>query len=429
MSLIWLLLLLAFMFLLIFLEMPVVFSLITSSLLFLIFMGTSPLPLVIGRMAPGLESFVMLAVPFFILAGHLLNSSGITTRIFNFANCLVGHFKGGLAHVNILTSLIFSGMSGSAQADAAGLGLIEIKAMTDAGYPLDFSTAITATSAIIGPIIPPSIMMVMYAVFSGASLPSLFLAGILPGVLMALTLMIVVYVMVSTKMVEVPTRPKATLKQTAVAFWKALPPLGGPILLLVGLFTGVATPTELGAIICAYAILLGLIYKELTLEKILKALANTAVTCGILMFIVVAASPYGGILAIAGFPAKLSELIVSSGASPWMIMILINILLLFLGCFLESTPVMIITIPILMPIIKSIGIDPIHFGIIMVINLLIGTLTPPFGVMIFTMLDVAKIKFQEMVKALMPFYIPLLILLIVITFVPKISMLLPSLFM
>jgi tripartite ATP-independent transporter DctM subunit len=246
---------------------------------------------------------------------------------------------------------------------------------------------------------------------------------------MALTLMIVVYVMVSTKMVEVPTRPKATLKQTAVAFWKALPPLGGPILLLVGLFTGVATPTELGAIICAYAILLGLIYKELTLEKILKALANTAVTCGILMFIVVAASPYGGILAIAGFPAKLSELIVSSGASPWMIMILINILLLFLGCFLESTPVMIITIPILMPIIKSIGIDPIHFGIIMVINLLIGTLTPPFGVMIFTMLDVAKIKFQEMVKALMPFYIPLLILLIVITFVPKISMLLPSLFM
>lgn len=429
MSLIWLLLLLAFMFLLIFLEMPVVFSLITSSLLFLIFMGTSPLPLVIGRMAPGLESFVMLAVPFFILAGHLLNSSGITTRIFNFANCLVGHFKGGLAHVNILTSLIFSGMSGSAQADAAGLGLIEIKAMSDAGYPLGFSTAITATSAIIGPIIPPSIMMVMYAVFSGASLPSLFLAGILPGVLMALTLMIVVYVMVSTKMVEVPTRPKATLKQTAVAFWKALPPLGGPILLLVGLFTGVATPTELGAIICAYAILLGLIYKELTLEKILKALANTAVTCGILMFIVVAASPYGGILAIAGFPAKLSELIVSSGASPWMIMILINILLLFLGCFLESTPVMIITIPILMPIIKSIGIDPIHFGIIMVINLLIGTLTPPFGVMIFTMLDVAKIKFQEMVKALMPFYIPLLILLIVITFVPKISMLLPSLFM
>jgi tripartite ATP-independent transporter DctM subunit len=380
-------------------------------------------------MVPGLESFVMLAVPLFILAGHLLNSSGITSRIFTFANCLVGHFKGGLGHVNILASLIFSGMSGAAQADAAGLGLIEIRTMKKAGYSLSFSAAITAASSIIGPIIPPSIIMVLYAVFSGASLPSLFLAGIVPGFLMAITLMLTVYILVSRKIVQAPTRQKSTFRETAIAFWKAIPPLAAPLVLLIGLFTGVATPTELGAIICLYAIILGIIYKELTLKNLVKSLANTAVTCGILMFIVVAAAPYGGMLAIAGFPAKLSELILSSGASPWLILISINLLLLALGCFLETTPVMIITIPILMPIITSLGVDPIHFGIIMVINLLIGTLTPPFGVLIFVMMDVAKVKYQDMVKALMPFYFPLLLFLILITFVPAISMVLPTLFM
>ena len=428
MSLIWLVALIAVLFILIFLEVPVSFALIFSSLVLLFFEGVSPLPLVIGRMVPGLESFVLLAVPLFILAGHLLNSSGITMKIFNFAECLIGHVKGGLGHVNIIASLIFSGMSGVAQADAAGLGMIEIKAMQNAGYPKSFSAAITAASAIIGPIIPPSVIMVIYAVLSGASLPHLFLAGLLPGLLMALTLMAAVYLQVHMKIVDVPPSPPASFKKTVKAFWDALPPLLAPILLLLGLLTGIATPTELGAIICLYAIILGIIYKELSFKKFFKAVSNTTLTCGILMFIVVAAAPYGGLLSVAGFPDRLADMIVSFGLNKWQILIVTNFLFLILGCFLETTPVMIITIPVLMPIITSVGISPVHFGIIMVVNLLLGTLTPPFGVLIFVMMDVAKVSFKDMIKSLMPFYLPLLLFLILITFIPSISLTIPKLF-
>ncbi len=427
MSLIWLLILLIIMFSLILLEMPVAFSLIITSLIFLLVQGVNTLPLVLGRMVTGLESFVLLAVPLFILAGHLLNSSGITKRIFHFSECLVGHVKGGLGHVNIMASLIFSGMSGVAQADAAGLGMIEIRAMKDAGYPVPFSAAITAASSIIGPIIPPSVIMVLYAVMSGASLPSLFLAGIIPGLLMSLTLMLTVWVMVHFKIVNVPPSPKASIRKTIFAFLHAVPPLAAPTLLLIGLFTGIATPTELGAMICLYAIILGIVYKELTLKQLVKALANTAITCGILMFIVVAAAPYGGMLSITGFPEKLSELILLLNCDTWVILIFINILFLILGCFLETTPVMIITIPVLKPILDGLGVSPIHFGIIMVINLLLGTLTPPFGVLLFVMMDVAKVKFSQMVRAIAPFYIPLLIFLLIITFVPALSLFLPEL--
>lgn len=397
-------------------EVPVGFAMALAAIGVIVIDQPVPITIVVQRMASGLDSFPILAIPLFILAGHLLNRAGIATRIFEFASCLVGHIRGGLAHVNVVASMIFAGMSGVAQADAAGLGVIEVKAMKEEGFPAAFAAAVSAASAVIGPIIPPSVIMVVYAVTVQVSVADLFLAGILPGILMGLFLMAMIYFLVVTGRVPAPRQPRATLPQLGRSFVRALPALMAPVLLTAGILAGVATPTELGAITVVYAIVLGFINRELSWAEVLEATIETFVTYGVLVFIIACAVPFGWIVAVTDAPTQLADFLFSLTDNRYAILALINIMLLIVGCFMETTAILLIATPTLFPLIKQLGIDPVHFGIIMIVNLLIGTLTPPFGVILFIMMDIAKCSFGTMVRAVLPFYVPLFLTLMVITY-------------
>ena len=422
---IWLLLLI--LAILVLLEMPLVFALPTSALMYLIITDSFPPMLVVQRVASGLESYVLLAIPLFIFAGNLFNAAGISTRIFDFAAACVGHIRGSLAHVNIFASVIFSGMSGVAQADAAGLGAVEVREMKKRGFSPEFSAAITAVSSIIGPIIPPSGIMIIYAVLADVSVPDLFLAGIVPGILMALFLMIFVYWLAKTDRIEAPLVPRKGLPEIGFAFWRALPALAAPVFLISGILLGFATPTQLGALTVIYAIFLGIITGELKLSYFWKSTKETIVTCGALVFIIAAATPFSAILALEGIPQQLAEVLLSISDNPLVILLLVNIALLIFGMVMDTTAILLVAVPVLVPALKTLGIDPVHFGIVMVINLLIGTLTPPFGVLIFVMTEVAKVKYRPLLRQIAPFYLPLIIFLIIVTYFPSLSLSLPAL--
>ncbi|MDG3085369.1 TRAP transporter large permease [Vibrio hannami] len=374
----------------------------------------------------GIDSYVLLAIPLFIFAGNLLNFGGLAERIFNFALALVGHIRGSLAHVNVIASVIFSGMSGVAQADAAGLGTVEVKAMTKSGFSPEFSAAITAASSIIGPIIPPSGIMIIYSVLSGTSIPELFVAGIIPGLTMALVLMVTIYYLARTGKVHCPEFERKPVKEIWSAFKDGFLPLMAPVLLITGILTGVATPTELGALTVIYSIILGVVYKELDGQGLLEAAKQTCVTCGALVFIIAAAVPFSAILALLGVPHALAEFLTGISDNPMIILLLINIALIILGCLLDTTAILLITVPILMPVVLSLGIDPVHFGLIVIINLLIGTITPPFGVLLFVMMGVAGVSYNKMFSGIKVFYIPLFLFLLILTYVPAFSLWLPS---
>ena len=407
--------------------MPIVFALPTSALMYLIITDSFPPMLVVQRVASGLESYVLLAIPLFIFAGNLFNAAGISTRIFDFAAACVGHIRGSLAHVNIFASVIFSGMSGVAQADAAGLGAVEVREMKKRGFSPEFSAAITAVSSIIGPIIPPSGIMIIYAVLADVSVPDLFLAGIVPGILMALFLMIFVYWLAKTDRIEAPLVPRKGLSEIGFAFWRALPALAAPVFLISGILLGFATPTQLGALTVIYAIFLGIITGELKLSYFWKSTKETIVTCGALVFIIAAATPFSAILALEGIPQQLAAVLLSISDNPLVILLLVNIALLIFGMVMDTTAILLVAVPVLVPALKTLGIDPIHFGIVMVINLLIGTLTPPFGVLIFVMTEVAKVKYRPLLSQIAPFYLPLIIFLIIVTYFPSLSLSLPAL--
>jgi len=407
--------------------MPIVFALPTSALVYLIITDSFPPMLVVQRVASGLESYVLLAIPLFIFAGNLFNAAGISTRIFDFAAACVGHIRGSLAHVNIFASVIFSGMSGVAQADAAGLGAVEVREMKKRGFSPEFSAAITAVSSIIGPIIPPSGIMIIYAVLADVSVPDLFLAGIVPGILMALFLMIFVYWLAKTDRIEAPLVPKKGPSEIGFAFWRALPALAAPVFLISGILLGFATPTQLGALTVVYAIFLGITTGELKLNYFWKSTKETIVTCGALVFIIAAATPFSAILALEGIPQQLAEVLLSISDNPLVILLLVNIALLIFGMVMDTTAILLVAVPVLVPALKTLGIDPVHFGIVMVINLLIGTLTPPFGVLIFVMTEVAKVKYRPLLHQIAPFYLPLIIFLIIVTYFPSLSLSLPAL--
>lgn len=428
--------LLAILFTLIFLRMPVPFAMLGAAVAFIaiqMITGSNPMFSIAGikivaqRMTPSLESFPLLAIPLFVLAGNLMNATGISDRIFTFARALVAHIHGGLAHVNILASIVFSGMSGVATADAAGLGAIEIKAMTKAGYDRGFSAAVTAASSIIGPVIPPSVIMVIYAVLSGESIAKLFLAGIIPGLFLGFILMLVIYIMSVTKIVKTPLEPRASFRQVMCSAWRALPGLMAPILLVAGLLTGVATPTELGAIVTVYAIALGVLTRELTMDGFKEAMKSTIFTIGALIFILACAAPISWIISVLNVPEQLQNGLLAISENPILLLLMINIMLLIAGLFLETTAILLIAVPTLMPLINTIGMDPTQFGVMMIFNLLIGAITPPFGVILFIMMDIAKISYGKMVKAMLPFYAPIVVMLIIITLVPAITLFLPNL--
>ncbi len=418
----------AFIFLAIFLEVPVAISFIAGSITYLILGQTYPITVVAGRLGPGLDSFPLLALPLFIFAGNLLGGAGIAKRIFSFANSSVGHIPGGLGHVNVLSSIVFAGMSGVAMADAAGLGKIEMEEMERHGYPLEFSAAITAASATIGPIIPPSGQMVIIAVLANLALDKLFLAGFIPGLMLGGFLMVTIYIMVKFGYVKVDVLPKEPLRVRLINFLKAAPALAIPVFLIIGLVTGVATPTELGALTCLFAIILGFVYKDLTLRSFLDCALESAKTTGVLGILLLVANPFTWLMGVNNVGIQLQTFMLNLTTNPVIFLLLANIVLLVAGMMMETTVVVLIAAPILFPIAASYGLDPIHFAMVLLINLLMGTLTPPFGSLLFVMMNQTKLTLAQMFRAVAPFYFPFLALLILITMVPSITTFLPRLF-
>lgn len=409
------------------LEVPVAFAMLAASVSYMLIDGLFPVTVIIQRMAPGLESFPFLAIPTFILAGNLLNQTGVANRIFAFALALVGHIRGSLAHVNVMASIIFAGMSGVAAADAAGLGAIEVRAMKKAGFSAQFSAAITAASSIIGPIIPPSVIMVLYAVMAQVSIGDMFLAGIVPGLLMGAVLMLAVWILAVTGKVDVPVRPRAKAGDIGKTFVRALPALFAPALLVGGLLLGVATPTELGALTCAYAVLLGIGYRTLTLERLLFAMRETAASCGIILFLVAVGIPFSWIIAVNNLPSILTENILAISSDPLIVLLIITGGLFVAGMVMEPTPILLIAVPMVYPLVKAVGIDPVHFGVVVVLNLVIGVTTPPIGMILFIMMDVAKVSMRQLCFAMLPFYLPLLFLLFLVILFPVLTTFLPNL--
>lgn len=410
-----------------FLGMPVGFTLILAAL---VYFATNDWSLVFfsgARLVDSIDSFALLAVPFFILTGTLMNSSGITQRIFSFAKSLVGHFTGGLGHVNIMASLMFSGMSGSALADAGGLGQLEIKSMRDEKYDDDYAGGLTAASAIIGPIIPPSIPLIIYGVVSDQSIAALFLAGVIPGLIMTIALMTVAYTFAKKR--GYPKAEKATVKERLVYFRKAFWALLTPVIIIGGIFSGFFTPTEAAVIATLYAMFLGFfVFRELTLKKLFVNVVDSMRLTGVAVLMIMGVEFFGQMIAHEQVALKIADFFLSISDSPVLLLFMINALLLFLGTFIESLALLILLVPILVPVILSAGIDPVHFGIIVILNLMIGILTPPMGMALFVVSKVGNIPVHVITRGVKPFLIPLFITLILITLFPQIVLFLPNLF-
>jgi len=419
-------LLLSFMGLLV-IGVPVALALAGSSLIYVFLEGGSPLLVVVHRMVGGVDSFPLLAIPFFIMAGSLMNSAGITERIYSFALALVGWLKGGLGHVNVVGSVIFAGMSGTAVADAGGLGNIEIKAMRDHGYDVDFAVGITGASSTIGPIIPPSLPMVIYGVMANASIGQLFAAGVIPGLLMAATMMLMVawYAHVRGFQRDAAFR-LAVLWHT---FKRAFLPLLTPVLLIGGMTTGVFTPTEAAIAATFYAMALGLfVYRTLTFRGLIKVSMETAETTAIILLIVGGASIFGYLITTTHVTDNVATIVLSITDKPWAVLLLVNIFLLIVGCFMETIAAITILVPVLLPLMDKIGVDPVHFGLIMVLNLMIGLLTPPVGMVLYILARVANISFERATRACAPFLIPLLVTLAMVTYWSDMVLWLPRVF-
>jgi tripartite ATP-independent transporter DctM subunit len=385
-------------------------------------------PMLSQRMQYGVNNFLLLAIPLFILAAKLMNTAGITTRLFNFARLLVGFLPGGLGHANTVASLIFAGMSGAAVADAAGLGQVELKAMRDEGYDDDFSVAITAASSTIGPIFPPSIPMVIFGLVAEVSVGRLFLGGVVPGLAMTAALMIMVAIYARRK--NYPRIPFPGFREILKGFSHALLPIFTPIILLGGIWSGQFTPTEAAAVAVAYALVLGVvIYREIGLKDLGPIFISTARETAAIGIIICAANFFGWLLLRTGLTIEVTAGISGLTSNPLVLLLIINIFLLIIGCFMETVVAILIITPMLMPIVAKLGIDPVHFGLVMVLNLMIGLLTPPFGVILFVMVGVSGLSFERVVRATAPFIIPLLAVLALITFFPPLVTWLPNLVM
>ncbi|MFN3854233.1 MAG: TRAP transporter large permease [Phreatobacter sp.] len=405
---------------------PVFVALGAGSLAYIKFYTMIPDFVVLHRMAGGVDSFPLLAVPFFILAGNLMNTAGITNRIFDFAVSAVGWMRGGLGHVNVVGSVIFAGMSGTAVADAGGLGNIEIKAMRDHGYKDEFAIGITAASSTIGPIIPPSLPMVVFGVVGNVSIGQLFAGGLIPGVLMAVAMMF--YVTWYARRNNIGRDQMFRLNLLLTSFIRAIPALFTPVLIIGGMSLGVFTPTEAAIAACAWALLLGvLLYRSLTWKQFYRITLDTVEMTASVLVIVGAASLFGWVLTTTRVTETIAAGVLSITDNPLLIMLLINLFLLVVGCFMETIAAISILVPIFMPIITKVGIDPVQFGVVMVLNLMIGLLTPPVGMVLFVLSRVARVSLDRTIVGVMPFLIPLFIVLILISIFPWFTTALPTL--
>ncbi len=386
------------------------------------------LTMVAQRMYASTTSFTLLAIPFFILAGNLMNTGGITERIFRFARALVGHIWGGLGQVNVIASMIFSGMSGAAVADAAGLGVIEMKAMRDNGYDYRFSAAITAASSTIGPVIPPSIPLVIYGFLTEVSVSRLFLAGVIPGVLMGLALMVAVY-LISRKR-NYPRDTRAPLKEILASGKAAALPLMTPVIIVGGILSGQFTPTEASVVACLWALVLGLVvYRSIRIRDLPALFWETLTHTIRIMFIIAAAGLFGWLLILNRIPVQVINGLTTLSANPEIVMLIIIGVLLIFGCFLEGIAVLLITIPIFQKIIVHYAIDPVQFGIIMTLASMIGLLTPPVGMCLYAVSSITNLSIGELTKEIWPYLLGIFFVLLAVAFIPAISLWLPNLIM
>jgi C4-dicarboxylate transporter DctM subunit len=387
-----------------------------------------PLEVIAQRFVTGVDSFPLLAVPFFILAGALMNTGGTTQRLVRLANVLVGRFTGGLGHVNVVSNMIMAGMSGSAAADAAGTGSVLIPAMARAGYSRPFAAALTAAASTIGPIIPPSIPFVVFGVLASVSIGRLFLGGAIPGLLMGLYLMAAVYIIARRRGYARGAKP--TGGEVWTAFRDALPALMLPAIIVWGIAGGVVTPTEASVLAVLYALFLGtVVYRELSWDSTFAIFGEAAMTTATVMFIVAASALLAWVLTREQAGPQLVRLVTSVSTDPFVILLVLNVILLVLGCFLETLSLMILLVPVLMPLIKTLGIDPVHFGVMFTLNLMIGLITPPVGMSMFITCRIAGIQVAEFAREIWPFVIALVAVLLVVTYFPSVVLFLPNLVM
>lgn len=406
---------------------PVAFALGLSSIATVFYMDLPPL-IVFQRMASGMNAFALIAIPFFIYAGELMLHGGIADRLVRLASAAVGHVRGGLGVVNVVTSMLFGGISGSAVADASALGATLIPVMRKKGYDDDYSVNVTVTSATIGLTVPPSHNMIIYSIAAGGtvSVASLFLAGFVPGIFTGICLMIAAYVIAVRR--GYPSETFPGLRYLAVVFAAALPGLMTAIIIVGGVLSGIFTATESSSIAVIYALCVTvLVYRSMTWKKFFVATTNAVRTTAIVLLVIGMASAFGWLLALNQVPAQLFDLLQGISDNPIVILIIINVILLFLGTFMDMSPLIIITTPIFLPIAQKLGMDPVQFGIVMMINLGIGLVTPPVGSVLFVGCAVAKIRIEDTLKTIWPFYLALIFALIVVTYIPAVSMTLPNL--
>ncbi len=414
-------------FVLLLINMPIAFALGIAALTTLLVDDTLPINSIVTRAFVGVDSFTLLAIPFFIIAGELMNACGITERIVAFARSLVGHIRGGLAHVSIVSSMFFSGISGSATADASALGSMMIPAMKKNGFDADYAVAVNASSSAMGPIIPPSIMMVIYGSIANVSIAQLFLGGFVPGLIVGLGLMGMAYVIARKRNYPAPTRSE--LPPVISAFRGAAWALAMPVIILGGIFSGIFTATEAGVVAVAYAALVGtFVYKTLTFKLVAKLLVDAAVTTAAAMFLIAMATSFAWLLAWAGFGAAVLGVLGGISTNPTIALLLILIFILILGLFIEGIPILIIFTPVLLPVILGLSIDPVFFGVVLVMAVVIGSVTPPVGILTYICCAIAGISISQAFRGLVPFCAVLIAILLLCAVFPAIIMTVPSIF-
>lgn len=417
-------------FVLIFLGVPVAFSIgiATIATLLSMFPADVAVSVVAQRMAAGLDSFTLLAIPFFILAGNLMSSGGIAQRLINFAQVLVGRLPGSLSHVNIMSNMMFGAISGSAVAAAAAVGGTLGPMQDKIGYPKPYSTAVNVSSCITGLLIPPSNVLIVYSLTSGGvSIAALFLAGYIPGILMGLSLMLIGGIIAKRR--GYPTSPRPTLKQALRAFFDAIPSLLMIVVVIGGILAGIFTATEASAIAVVYTFVLSvLIYREIKPAQLPKLVLESVVMTSVVLLLIGLSVSMSWAMTIANIPYTISDTLLALSDNPLVILLMINVVLLIVGVFMDMTPAVLIFTPIFLPIATDLGVDPVHFGIMMVFNLCIGLLTPPVGSALFVGCSVSGVKIQQLIRPLLPFYAVLFVVLMAVTYIPSLSMLLPRLF-
>ena len=409
------------------LRVPVCMSMLVASAAVILLLDV-PLLVIPQYLIHGLSNFELVAIPFFILAAEIMNSGGLTRRIFRFGEVCVGWIAGGLAQVSVVASMIFAGISGTAVADAAGLGRLQVKAMRQAGYDPGFAAAITISASLIGPLIPPSVIGIVYAVAAEVSVGKMLLAGVGPGLLLGATLMVFCYVLARSGRYPCPVRPYPTRREFLAALWQGLPALLAPAVILSLIISGVATATEAGVVATFYSLAVSvLIYRELTWKGFAQVIARSLLSSGMVMFLIATATLMSWIVTREQVGLQAAVWFAGLSDQRWLQLLWINIFLTIVGTVLEGVPALLILVPVLLPIALKIGVDPIHFGIILIFNLLIATVSPPMGVVLFAVANFAGLPMGEIVRALLPFFVPLAATLLLITYVPALTLWLPNL--